>query len=100
MKIMSKFDFFRNNKGQVSETMTWVVASIIIIFLMVSTIYVSSLLGKNKSVDWDILDKAKEDFWVGQKTSFALEINDNNKDKILDWANESSFDFDEEDENK
>ena len=40
----------KNKKGQVGETMTWIVATLIIIVVLTISIYVSSVLGEAKSI--------------------------------------------------
>ncbi|PJE81660.1 hypothetical protein COU58_01825 [Candidatus Pacearchaeota archaeon CG10_big_fil_rev_8_21_14_0_10_32_42] len=45
MKIL-----FKNSRGQIGETLTWVVATIIILVILIFFIFGSSLLGKTKSV--------------------------------------------------
>jgi len=38
-----------NKRAQVSETMTWIVATVIIIIILLVSVYLSSLVGQNKS---------------------------------------------------
>jgi hypothetical protein len=40
-----------NKKGQVGETMTWIIATIVIIVILVFSIFITSILGKSKSFD-------------------------------------------------
>ena len=37
-------------KAQIGETMTWIIATIVIIVILISSIYISSLLGEAKSI--------------------------------------------------
>ncbi len=83
---MLRFNFFKNRKGQVAETMTWVIATIIIIVLLVSAIYVSSLLGKSKNLQVEGIENYEENNWAFEKTQFALSINDGNQELILSWV--------------
>lgn len=85
----SCFFLRKNKKAQIAESITWVVATIIIIFLIVSAIYVSSLLGKSKSLSVQGLGNSNENNWVLEKTKFALEINNDNQDTILLWVRNS-----------
>ena len=41
----------RSRKGQVGETLTWIVATILVIVLLIFFIFGSSLLGKTKQVE-------------------------------------------------
>ena len=46
MKSYKKF----NNKGQIGETLTWIVATVIILLVLTFFIFGASLLGKTKKV--------------------------------------------------
>ncbi len=85
--VCSFFFFRKNKKAQVSDALTWVVATLVIIFLIVSSIYVSSLMGKSKTVEKQKIVISEEDSidWIQEKTEFAFGINANNKDKIEIW---------------
>ena len=80
----------KNKKAQVSDVLTWVVATLIIVFLIVGSIYISSLMGKSKSVEKSKIISAEDSVnWIETKTNFSLEINNANKDKIEMWIGES-----------
>lgn len=81
----------KNKKGQISDAITWVVATLIIIFLVVSSIYISSLMGKSKAVEKKkVIDLGDDSVdWVQEKTEFAYSINPGNKIKINQWIQES-----------
>jgi heme/copper-type cytochrome/quinol oxidase subunit 2 len=80
---------YKNKKAQMAETITWVVATIVIIFLLVLSVYFSTILGKGKSVDKeDINIYGESEDWILVKTSLAYENNVYNKDKINVWINE------------
>ena len=76
-----------NKKGQVGETMTWIVATLIIVFLLVSSVYVASLLGETKFVKRSV-DSAEEYSIVNLETSNAYSVLSENKDFIMSWIEE------------
>jgi hypothetical protein len=86
---MLKFDL--DKKAQAAETLTWVVATIIIIFLLVSSIYVSSLLGKSKNLEVKKIESYSKNNWMENKTNFALGINNQNEDVIKSWVAKNSL---------
>jgi hypothetical protein len=97
---MLSYSFLKSEgkKAQVAETMTWVVATIIIIVLLVASIYLSSLLGKSKDLKVGGIESSEENNWVNSKTQMALEINNENVNRILNWVSESSLEGGEDDE--
>ncbi|MFH1503547.1 MAG: hypothetical protein ABIE36_02730 [Candidatus Diapherotrites archaeon] len=81
-----------NKKAQVGETITWVVATIIIIFILLTSVYVSILLGKIKSIKSSPkLDLGESSIdWIDVKTEIAYKINNKNKDKIENWISQEN----------
>jgi len=81
-----------NKKAQISETITWVVATIIIIVILIVFIYLSSLLAEMKSINIGDLKKSTEEEsdWIGIKTSIAYSIRDDNKTIIENWIKNES----------
>ena len=69
--------------AQISDTMTWIVATIIIVVILMIFIYASSILAKTKVVSYK--GPEKEVDLLETKTSLAFSINDNNKNKIEEW---------------
>jgi hypothetical protein len=55
-----------NSRGQVSDTVTWIVATIIIILVLTTFVYTSSIFGKAKQVTLDQLSS------FGQKNPVQL----------------------------
>jgi len=73
-----------NKKAQVGETMTWIVATIIIIVILILTIYASSVLSKLKEVKYDD-ESAKKIDRLEQKITFAYNVDTSNAKFIEDW---------------
>lgn len=75
-----------NKKAQIGETLTWVVATIIIVVVLLIFIYVSIALGKSKAVD-TIKIKTEESSvdWIEVKTNLAYSLNNENQNKINEW---------------
>ena len=79
-----------NKRGQVAETMTWVVATLIIIVLLSISIYAATLLANVKSVS----DQGSSFFSLGYSRTqdvvmenslfFSFQIQDPDKAKILE----------------
>jgi len=77
-----------NKKGQVSDALTWVVATMIIVFILITSIYISSLLGKTKIVDKNkigISGDNSED-WVFEKSKMAYNIDSSHRNEIEFWV--------------
>lgn len=52
---------FANKKAQIGETMTWIVATIVIVVILIISIYISSLLGETKNiVSYDDFDREND----------------------------------------
>ena len=80
-----------SKKAQIGETMTWVVATIIIVVTLIIFIYVSSLLKEIRNIKLpDLKIDSKEDVnWLETKTSFAHLLSENkNKKEIDEWIGE------------
>ena len=90
---MPSYSLKKNRKGQIAETITWVIATIIIVFLISASIYAAILLGESKTVDKSKAGISGSDSldWVSQKTGLALNINNKNSDKIISWVKESDI---------
>jgi len=83
-----------SKRGQVSDTMTWVVATVIIVVILLSFIFISSILAEAKNIPSNFASKftsnyEKKSNWMNNKTQFALDINSNNENKILIWIKEA-----------
>jgi competence protein ComGC len=78
-------------RGQISDTMTWVVATIIIIVILMIFIYASSVLAKTKVVSY----KGPEDKvdLLETKTSLAFlnkKVSEEEKQFIENWIEEEN----------
>ncbi len=86
----------KNKKAQVGETMTWIVATLVIIGTLLVFIYGSIFLANSKSLGSDgINNKIKQQIvgtdvdWIDYKNKMAFEIRDDNRIKIENWLNET-----------
>jgi len=78
-----------NKKGQIGESITWVVATIILIVILIVFIYSSIALAKIKSIKPDVSVDSEDSLdWVNSKTQMAYSINNMNKNKIEKWISE------------
>lgn len=85
----------KNKKAQIGETMTWVIATIIIIAILVFSIYASSLLAKTKKTIF-YKDKRESDL-IMEKSLFAyFSLDDEGKTLIYNRLKQQEFyaDFD------
>lgn len=90
-----KLQIKKNKKGQIGETITWVLATIIILFVLGAFIYASVLISEVKSINPERINvKSGENSldvgWVEVKTFFAYSVNSNNREKIENWIGEVS----------
>ncbi|MBU0893853.1 MAG: hypothetical protein KKF48_04060 [Nanoarchaeota archaeon] len=83
----------KGKSGQLSDAMTWIIATIIIIVILVVFFYASSILAKAKDLEVNtkllFVEGGENNMgWFYEKTSLAYSINSNNKLKIEAWINE------------
>ena len=82
-----------NKKGQVSETMTWVIVTIILIVILLVFLFLSVALSKTKSLNAGVKSSSESSAnWINSKTQMAYSINSNNKNKIQEWISEERTD--------
>lgn len=82
----------KNKRAQLGETMTWVIATIIVVVTLIVFIYVSSLLKGIRDVKIpDLkLDSNSDVNWIQSKISFAHSLDeDKNKEFIDNWIKEA-----------
>lgn len=75
-----------NKKAQVGETITWIIATIILIGILIVFLFISVSLSKLKSFKADIKVNSEESVdWIELKTEMAYSINSENKNRINLW---------------
>lgn len=75
----------RSCSGQIGETVTWIIATLIIIGILIIFLVVSSLMSKVKAVRvGDVGTDLKESTLVQQKTSFAYQLTNNKNKEIIE----------------
>jgi hypothetical protein len=79
---MPNFKF--NKRGEVGETLTWVFATLIIIFVIIFFVALSLLMSKFKTINaGDVqTDLGKNSEQLAVKTSIAEQLNNQNKQEI------------------
>ncbi|MEK6832511.1 MAG: hypothetical protein AABY32_00560 [Nanoarchaeota archaeon] len=78
-----------NKKAQIGESITWVIATIILIVVLIIFIYASIALAKTKSLKFDTKADSEDSVdWINAKTQMAYLINENNKNKIEAWISQ------------
>lgn len=87
----------KSSRGQIAETMTWVVATIIVVVTLVVFIFISVSLSNPNSLK-NIASKTVESFTgddVGDvsrlkiKSEFAFSLDERNKEVINNWLNDA-----------
>lgn len=102
LKKMLNNNLLKNKRAQVGETLTWIVATIIIIFILLIFIYASVALGKAKAINPKKVkfkdlgeDGKKEITWIEAKTILAKQINSQNENSIDNWINQNQIEQNE-----
>lgn len=76
-----------NKKAQISETMTWVVATIIIILILTAFVYSSGLFGKAKEVTIDKISKiSKKNLIASASTLIPKEQTSGYEEELAKWS--------------
>lgn len=83
--------YTRNKRAQIGGTLTWFVATLIIIFILLIGIYASSLLGKTKFLEFNENIKGSDNSWEETKNTMAFEKDSSNKEIITNWINNKSL---------
>lgn len=86
----------KNNKAQIGESLTWIVATLVIVLVLVIFIYVASTMGKAKSISQEKISLktssgVEETNWINMKTFFAKEIDNRNSEKIDSWISKEGI---------
>jgi hypothetical protein len=76
-----------NKKAQISETMTWVVATIIIILILTAFVYSSGLFGKAKEVTIDKISKiSKKNLIASASALIPEEKTSGYEEELAKWS--------------
>jgi hypothetical protein len=78
--------FPKNSKGQTGETITWVIATLVIIGILILFIYISTVMGKAKTITGGEANAglpAKSPVLL-EKTSLAHQIAGNKSKGVID----------------
>lgn len=80
-----------NKRGQVGESITWVIATIVVIVLLIIFIYASIVLSEFKSLKTSTkkISTGSVD-WISSKTQMAYSISSSNKNKIQTWISQET----------
>ena len=78
--------FSKNSKGQTGETITWVIATIVIIGILILFIYGSTLMGKAKNIVGGEVNAglSAKSLVLAEKTSLAHQIAQNKDKGVID----------------
>ncbi len=82
-----------NKKAQIAETLTWTVATIIIVVVLTLFFFASNILGGMKEVKQKLSEiqgdiEGSSFNYIDVQTKMALEKNDLDRKKILNWIKE------------
>ena len=81
-----------NKKAQIGETMTWVIATIVIIAVLIISIYAASLLANTKKTLSYQKEKRESDLLM-EKSLFAyFSVDDTKKNLIYNKLKQQEFD--------
>jgi predicted Holliday junction resolvase-like endonuclease len=78
-----------NKRGQVGETITWVISTIILIVILIVFVFASVELSKVKSLKVNLKANSEESAdWINSKTQMAYSISSTNRNRISSWISE------------
>lgn len=78
-----------NKRAQVGESITWVIATIVLIAILIIFIFASVALSKVKSIKINLKANSEESVdWINSKTQMAYSVNSVNKNKISLWISQ------------
>ncbi len=81
----------KNKRGQVGETISWIIATLVIIGIIILFLYISSLMGQLKTIGIGDLSSDYAKFNpLTQKTVLAEQLNSQNKNLIENILNQSN----------
>jgi len=91
---------FYNKRAEIGTTMTWVIATIIIVIMLLIFLLGASLLAKLKKTEvaggnlFVTSDYMRTDKWLNTKTAMAYLIT-SNKGSVENWAEKNKIDLEE-----
>jgi flagellar biosynthesis protein FlhB len=89
----SKKENMTNKRGQVGESVTWIIATIVLIGILMIFIFISVALSKTKSLEVGLKEGAEDSAdWINSKTQMAYSISASNKNKIQGWISQAGKD--------
>jgi heme/copper-type cytochrome/quinol oxidase subunit 2 len=84
----NKYSQRRNKRAQISETMTWVIAILIIIFILTSSVFLSSQIARVKKTvsvgDLSLKKVSSNDLFLQQSIFVFYQKNLEEREKIYD----------------
>jgi len=92
--LSKRFPNRKNKKAQVGETLTWLVATLIIIGALLLFVYFSIALANVKSIDSGNIKTKTEELsgkdvnWIEAKNEMAFSRDNSNEQIIGEWINE------------
>ncbi len=87
----------KNQKAQIGETMTWIVATIIIVVILILSLYTTSLLAQTKKIASYKYERESDLLMEKSLFSYFLAEDEITKAFIYDWLREQDFNADLED---
>jgi uncharacterized membrane protein len=80
-----------NKRGQVGETITWVLATILLVVILIIFIYAAIAMAKVKYLNLSTkLTSGSSVDWINSKTQMAYSISSTNKNKIQVWVSQKT----------
>lgn len=81
-----------NKRAQVGETVTWIIATIVLIAILIIFLFISVSLSKVKLFNVNIKANSEESAdWINVKTDIAYSINSENKNRIELWISKEGI---------
>lgn len=82
----------KNKKAQVGETITWIIATVVLIVILIVFIFISAALSKTKFLNVNIKANLEDKTdWIDMKTEIAYSINSENKNRIELWISKEGI---------
>jgi hypothetical protein len=84
--MLNSKNYLIHKRAQVGETVSWVIATVVIIAILIFFIYVSILISKTKAIGLSNLqsDISGKPASLMQKTSFGYQLSENKNKELID----------------